>query len=66
MERLFSPCTRLHDLLQNDGLLDDIEYDDSDNAETVKELNLEFLGGAAGLHTLICLQCKETKRPLRG
>jgi hypothetical protein len=40
MERKFSPCTRLHDLLQNDGLLDDIEDDDSDSAETVKELNL--------------------------
>jgi hypothetical protein len=53
MERLFSLCTRLHDLLQNEGLLDHIEDDDRESIETVKELNLdvsteEFLGDARG------------------
>jgi hypothetical protein len=37
MERLFSPCTQLHDVLEREGLLDEvIEY----NPEPLQELNL--------------------------
>jgi hypothetical protein len=37
MERLFSPCSRLHDLLESEGLLEQLRNDDP---EPLQELNL--------------------------
>jgi hypothetical protein len=75
MERLFSPCARLHDLLVENQDNDDYDYLEDDelpfNRGEVKELNLdvsteEFLSAERRLRTRTYTPCWETERRLRG
>jgi hypothetical protein len=70
MERLFSPCTRLHDLLVENQ--DDImENGERFHIETLRELKLdvsteEILSAERASHTQTCTRCWEMKIQLRG
>jgi hypothetical protein len=53
MERLFSPCTRMHDILESQGRLEEFRGRNRNNPEWLQELNLdvstdEFLSSERG------------------
>jgi hypothetical protein len=71
MEHLFSPCTRLRDLIEDRDHLGEGNWDDF---ERLQDLNIdvstdEFLSTERGvyiLHTRTCTLCWKTERRLRG
>jgi hypothetical protein len=74
MELLFSPCTRLHDILESQyDLEEDIEHDPVDFQDlNVEVLNLnvsteEFLSAERGFTFAdICMRCEKAEIRLRG
>jgi hypothetical protein len=64
MDSLFSPCTQLHDLLEEiQEYCNEYEYEFHDcNGETLMELNLnvsteDFLALKGSFHTRTCTRC---------